>query len=125
MFAIGRWAEVRTEVGHLPFESALVFPEARARFRSGFGRSLCIVERGFELGGWDVAEVAVYAAGVVPVHPRVASSTSSMDFHRLPAGGSVDQLGVVVAVDGLGQRVFLTAIDAADRWSNDFSEPLP
>ena len=28
-----------------------------------------IVERGFELCRWDVAEVAVQSGGVVPVHP--------------------------------------------------------
>ena len=43
---------------------------------------LCIVKRGFELGGRDVAEVAVWAAGLCQcTQLGVASSTSSMVLH--------------------------------------------
>jgi hypothetical protein len=38
-------------------------------FDQGLVGPWVIVERGFEFGGWDVAEVGVQAAGVVPVHP--------------------------------------------------------
>jgi hypothetical protein len=70
---------------------------------------LCIVERGFELGGWDVAEVAVEAGGVVPVNPAQGGQLDVFDgLPRPAAGGSVDQLGLVVAVDGFGQSVVET-----------------
>jgi hypothetical protein len=51
-------------------------------------------------------QVAVKALGVVPVHPSQRGQFDVLD--RLPgagAGGAADQLGLVVAVDGLGQRV--------------------
>src|SRR5262245_21399683 len=62
-----------------------------------------IVEGGFEFYGWDVAEIAVQTAGVVPVHPAQGAQFDVFD--GLPGPGAarpVDQLGFVIAVDGLG-----------------------
>jgi len=75
-----------------PFDQRLVAPS-------------CIVERGFELGGWDVAEVAVETAGVVPVHPALRGQLDVLD--GLPGAGSgrsVDQFGLVVSVDRVLQH---------------------
>lgn len=67
---------------------------------------LCIVERRFELGGWDVAEVAVQAAGVVPIHPAQGRQLDVLDGPpRAAAGGPVDQFCLVVAVDRLGRAL--------------------
>ncbi|MCH9734206.1 MAG: hypothetical protein K0U78_06595 [Actinomycetia bacterium] len=38
-----------------------------------------IVERGIELGGWQVVELAVQAAGVVPVHPAQGGQFEALD----------------------------------------------
>jgi hypothetical protein len=65
-----------------------------------------IVERGFEFCGWDVSEVAVEAGGVVPVHPPEGGQFDVFDgLPRAGAGRSVDQLGLVVSVDRLGEGV--------------------
>ena len=70
---------------------------------------LCIVERGFELGRRNVGEVAVQPAGVVPVDPAQGGQLDVFDcFPRPGAGGSVDQLGLVVAVDCFGEGVVVT-----------------
>jgi transposase len=67
-----------------------------------------IVEEGFEFCGWDVSEVAVEAGGVVPVHPSEGGQLDVLDgLPRPDAGRSVDQLGLVVAVDGLGESVVI------------------
>ena len=64
------------------------------------------VERLLVLGRWPVGEVAVQAGGVVPVHPAQGGEFDVFDgLPRLLAGGSADQLGLVVAVDRLGQGV--------------------
>ncbi len=77
---------------------------------------LCIVERSFELGRRNVGEIAVEAAGVVPVHPAQGGQLDVLDGLPGPAAGrSVDQLGFVVAVDGLGQSIAETVPDGADR----------
>jgi hypothetical protein len=57
-----------------PFDQRLVAPS-------------CIVERGFELGGWDVAEVAVQTAGVVPVRlvDAIEHRNRHVDARRLVA----------------------------------------
>ena len=60
---------------------------------------MCIVERGFELGRRDVTEVAVQAAGVVPVHPTQGGQLYVLDgFPRPAASRSVDQLGLVAQI---------------------------
>ena len=69
------------------------------------------IERLLELGGRDVAEVAVEALRVVPVHPSEGRELEVLD--ALPwtgPGGPADQFGLVVAVDRLCRRV-----DYADR----------
>ncbi len=67
---------------------------------------VCIVERGFELRGWDVAEVAVQAAGVVPVDPTEGGEFYVLDgLPRSASSRPVDQLGLVVTVDCLRESV--------------------
>jgi hypothetical protein len=87
---------------------------------------LCIVERGFELGRRDVGQIAVQAAVVVPVHPAQGGQLDVFDGFPGPgAGWSVDQLGLVVAVDGLGQGVAVAVSDGADRGCRtDLGEPF-
>ena len=59
-----------------------------------------------ELGGREIAEVAVQALGVVPVHPAQGGQLDLLDgLPRPGVGGAADQLGLVVAIDSLGQRV--------------------
>ena len=77
----------------MDFDQGLVGP-----FRS--------VEDGFELCGRYVVEVAVQAAGVVPVHPAQGGQLDILD--GLPgagAGRSVDELRLVVSVHRFGQGV--------------------
>ena len=66
------------------------------------------VERLLELRGRDVAEVAVQALVVVPVDPAEGGELKVLD--ALPGswpGGPADQLGLVVAVHGLGQSIVI------------------
>ena len=71
------------------------------------------VERCFELGGRDVAEVAVEAAGVVPVDPAEGGQLDVFDgLPRSRWAGPADQLGLVEPVDGLGQGVVVGVADA-------------
>jgi hypothetical protein len=71
-----------------------------------------------EFDGWDVAEVAVQALGVVPVHPAERCQLDRLDgLPRADMGGAADQLGFVVAVDRLGQRVVIAVADRSDRRS--------
>jgi hypothetical protein len=39
-------------------------------------------------------------------------------FERPPRATSMDDLGLVKAIDGLGERVVIRVADAADRWLN-------
>ena len=56
------------------------------------------------LSGWHVAEVAVQADAVVPVYPAQGGELDVLDAPpQSLACWSADQLGLVVAVDGLGQ----------------------
>lgn len=65
-----------------------------------------IVERSFELGRGQVTEVAVQSAGVVPVHPSQSGQLEVLDgLPRAAAGRSVDEFGLVEAVDRLGEGV--------------------
>ena len=75
-------------------------------FDQGLVAPLGIVERGFELGGWQVPEVAMQAAGVVPVHPAQGGQLEVLDGLPGPAAGRpMDQFGLEEAVDRLGQGV--------------------
>jgi hypothetical protein len=76
----------------------------------------CSVERGFELCWGYVVEVAVQPAGVVPVHPAQRGELDILDGLPWPGScGPVDEFGLVVAVDRLGQRVVEAVTDGADR----------
>src|SRR5664279_2099016 len=79
-----------------------------------------------EFDGRQVVEVAVQALGVVPVHPAERGELDLLDgLPRAGAGRSADQLGLVVAVDGLGQRVVIAVADRSDRRDRaDLREPL-
>jgi hypothetical protein len=64
------------------------------------------VIRRFVFGWREVAEVAVQAAVVVPIHPAEGGEFDVLDgLPRTSAGGAADQFGLVVAVDGLSQGV--------------------
>lgn len=70
------------------------------------GGGLASIERLLELGGRDVAEVAVKALRVVPVDPAEGREFEVLDaLPRSWTGGSTDELGLVVPVHGLGQGV--------------------
>jgi len=85
-------------------------------FDQGLAAPLASVERGFELRGWQVPEVAVQAAGVVPVHPAQGGQLEVLDGLPGPtAGRPVDQFGLVEAVDRLGQGVVVAVPDRSDR----------
>ena len=58
-----------------------------------------------ELDGRDVAAVPVEALGVVPVHPRQCGEFDLVDGLPWTLLGPVDELGLVVAVDRLGEGV--------------------
>jgi tryptophanyl-tRNA synthetase len=85
------------------------------------------VERLLVLGWWDVVEVAVQPAGVVPVDPAQGGQFEVVD--GFPGLGvacwAADQLGLVVAVDGLGQSVVVGVADGPDRGNSaDLGEPF-
>ena len=92
--------------------------EARA---IGFqAASLVVGERsvvsGFELGRWHVAEVAVEAFGVVPVHPAERRELDVLDGLPGSLSGPADELGLVEPVDRFGERVVVRIADGTDRW---------
>ena len=92
-------------------------------FDQGLVGPFCSVEGGFEFRGRYVVEVAVEAADVVPVDPAQGGQFDIFDgFPGAGSGGSVDEFGLVVAVDGFGQGVEAIA-DGADRGHRtDFGE---
>jgi hypothetical protein len=63
---------------------------------------------------------------VVPVHPPQRGELDLLDgLPRAGAGGAADQLGLVVAVDALGQRVIEAVADRPDRRDRaDLGEPF-
>ena len=65
------------------------------------------IERCFELGGRDVAAVAVEPGRVVPVDPRQGGELDVVNGPpRSPAlGGPADQLGLVEPVDRFGEGI--------------------
>ena len=68
-----------------------------------------------ELRGWGVAEVAVEALVVVPVHPAQGGEFDVVDAAPWAPGGAADQFGLVEADDGLGEGVVVGIPDGADR----------
>lgn len=78
---------------------------------------LVSIERLLELDGRDVAEVAVEALGVVPVHPSEGRELEVGDCSpRSGACRSADEFCLVVSVDRLGQSIIVTIADGPDRW---------
>ena len=75
---------------------------------------VCRSVGGFELDGWNVVAVPVEALGVVPVNPAECRELDIVDGLPRPAVGPVDQLGFVVAVDGLRERVVVGIADRSD-----------
>ena len=70
---------------------------------------------GFELGRWDVTEVAVEAFGVVPVHPAERRELDIGDGLPRPLTGPTDELGLVEAVHRFRERVVVAVTDRPDR----------
>lgn len=92
----------RWRLGLLDFDQGLVGP-----FRS--------VERGFELCGRYVVEVAVQSAGVVPMDPTQGGQLDIGDgFPRASLRRPVDEFGLVVAVDRLREGVVEAVTDGAN-----------
>jgi hypothetical protein len=67
----------------------------------------------FGLGGWNVANRFEQASMVEPVDPFQRGELDG--FQASPRAASPDHLGLVEAVDRLGQGVVVTVADAADR----------
>ena len=71
-----------------------------------FAVGLDSIERVLELGGRDVAEVAVEALRVVPVHPTEGGELEILDRLSRPGPGRpADEFGLVVPVHRLGQGI--------------------
>jgi hypothetical protein len=70
-----------------------------------------------QFDGWDVPAVLVEAAVVEPVDPFRGGQFDC--FNGPPGLAWFDQLGLIQAVDRLGQRVVTGAADRADRgWAS-------
>jgi hypothetical protein len=67
---------------------------------------------GLELRRWDIVESSVQLAGVEPVHPPEGGQLNVVDVAPRPA--PADELGLVEAVDGLGEGVIEAVADGAD-----------
>jgi hypothetical protein len=79
-----------------------------------------------QIDGWDVAAVFVEEAVAEPVDPFGGRQLDFVD--GPPRLARSDQLGLVQAVDGLGQRVVIGAADRSDRgldtsFGETFGEP--
>ena len=101
-------------VAHSNFEPPRRFrrlTDVRTQPAAGL-RSLSVVG-GLKLDGWDVAAVLVEAAVVEPVDPLGGGDLDVVD--GPPGLAGFDQLGLVQAVDRLGQGVVVGAADRADR----------
>lgn len=71
-----------------------------------------------ELAGWDVAETATEATGVVPVNPAEGCELKFFDRSPEPrAGGSGDKFGLAAGVHGLGQGIVVAVGDRSGRGS--------
>ena len=67
----------------------------------------------FGFGGWNVADGFKQAPVVEPVHPFQGGELDG--FQSAPWSAAPDHLGLVEAVDRLGQGVVIGIADAADR----------
>ena len=65
-----------------------------------------------ELGGWDIAELAVEPLVVEPFHPRERGQFDVLDV--APWSLTADQFGLVEPVHRLGEAVVIGISDAAD-----------
>jgi len=87
------------------------------------GLTLSLIARRFELRGWHVPDWFEQAAVVEPVDPDERRVLNVVDVAPRPA--APDDLGLVQAVDGLGECVVVRVADAADRaLEASGSEPL-
>ena len=68
---------------------------------------------GLGFGGRDVSDGLEQATVVEPVDPFEGGELDGLE--GLPGAAAVDDLGLVEAVDGLGQGVVVAVADAADR----------
>jgi hypothetical protein len=92
------------------------FPEA-VWFESRCHGSLfehSVVAVFFTFGWRDVADGLQQPAMVEPVHPFERGELDGFD--GPPWSTSMDELRLVKAVDGLGQRIVVAVADAADGW---------
>ena len=64
--------------------------------------------------GWDIADRLQQLPVVEPLHPFERGVLDG--FEGPPGSASMDDLGLVEAVDRLGQGVVVAVADAADRW---------
>ena len=70
---------------------------------------------GFVFGWGDVAEIAVEALVVEPVHPSQGGQLEVGDRLPWPLVRSVDEFGLVEVVHRFGQRIVVTVPDRTDR----------
>src|SRR3990170_3256831 len=86
------------------------------------GRLQTLMVGGLELGRRDVAAGGVEAAGGPEVDPPPGRQLDLLD---APPGAAVDELGLVEAVDALGEGVVVAVAPRPDRGDClDLSEPL-
>ena len=68
----------------------------------------------FGLGGRDVSDGLQKASVVEPVDPFECRELDGLQ--RFPRSAPTDDLGLVKAVDGFGERVVVAVADTADGW---------
>ena len=68
----------------------------------------------FGLGGRDVSDGLQKASVVEPVDPFECRELDGLQ--RFPRSAPTDDLGLVKAVDGFGERVVIAVADSADGW---------
>jgi hypothetical protein len=68
----------------------------------------------FGLGGRDVTDGRQKASVVKPVDPFEYRELDGLQ--RFPRSAPTDDLGLVKAVDGFGERVVIAVADSADGW---------
>ncbi len=82
------------------------------------GSDLHLVQRReislFGLGGRDVADRLQKASVVEPIDPFERREFDGLQ--RFPRSAPTDDLGLVKAVDGFGERVVVAIADTADGW---------
>ena len=77
--------------------------ETRGLDSGGFGSLLLTIVTGLTFGRWDVVECAVEPPVVPPVHPLRRGQLHVLE--GPPGALAVDDLGLVQAVDRLGESV--------------------